>query len=69
MPTWQRAKSKLTGSLGFNARSDAVMSLAIRHPGLVYRVSRRHRPSRITWVSSGTMSFDGGTLFQTPRST
>jgi len=39
MPTWQREKSKLTGSLGFNPRNDAVMSAAIRHPGLVYRVS------------------------------
>jgi hypothetical protein len=31
MPMWQSEKSKLTGSSGFNARSDAVMSAAIRH--------------------------------------
>jgi len=33
MPTWHSEKSKRTGSTGSMARSDAVMSAAIRHPG------------------------------------
>jgi hypothetical protein len=44
------------------------MSRAIRHPGLVYVVRRRHVPTRMTCVSSGTMSWDGDTRRQTPRS-
>jgi len=44
------------------------MSRAIFHPGLVYVVSRRQRPTRMTCVSSGTTSFDAGTRVQTPRS-
>jgi len=35
IPMWQRAKSYFTGSSGSNCRSDAVMSRAIRQPGLV----------------------------------
>lgn len=35
MPTWQMAKSKRTGSPGSIARSDAVISAAMRQPGLV----------------------------------
>ena len=35
MPRWQREKSYLTGSRGSSARSDRVMSAAIRQPGLV----------------------------------
>jgi hypothetical protein len=34
MPTWQREKSKRTGSAGSIARSEAVISAAIFHPGL-----------------------------------
>ena len=37
------------------------MSCAIRQPGLVYRVRRRQRPTRITCVSSGTTSCAGET--------
>jgi hypothetical protein len=44
------------------------MSRAIGHPGLVYRVSRRQRPTRMTCVSSGTISLAGDTQGQTPRS-
>jgi hypothetical protein len=44
------------------------MSRAIFHPGLVYFVSLRQRPTRMTCVSSGTTSFDAGTRVQTPRS-
>jgi hypothetical protein len=33
MPTWQIEKSKRTGSTGSIARSDAVMSAAMRQPG------------------------------------
>jgi hypothetical protein len=33
MPTWQSEKSKRTGSTGSIARSEAVMSAAMRHPG------------------------------------
>ena len=43
-----------------------------RHPPAradVYRVSRRQRPSRMTCVSSGTISCAGDTSVQTPRST
>src|SRR4051794_41784911 len=69
MPTWQSEKSKLTGSLGFSARNDAVTSAAIRHPGLVYRVRRRHRPRRMTCVSRGTINFAAGALVHTPRTT
>jgi hypothetical protein len=68
MPTWHSAKSKRTGSSGSIARSAAVISAAIFQPGLRYPVSRRQRPSRITWVSSGTISRDGGTRDHTPRS-
>jgi hypothetical protein len=35
IPMWHSAKSYLTGSSGSSRRSDAVMSRAIRHPGLV----------------------------------
>jgi len=35
MPTWQSEKSNRTGSDGSIARSDAVISAAIRHPGEV----------------------------------
>ena len=69
MPRWQREKSYLTGSRGSSARSDRVMSAAIRQPGLVSLVSRRHRPTRMTWVSSGTISCAGRTRDQMPRST
>ena len=69
IPTWQIEKSKRTGSTGSIARSEAVMSAAMRHPGDVYRVSRRHRPSRITCVSSGTISFARGIDVHAPRST
>ena len=33
IPTWHSEKSKRTGSTGSIARSDAVISAAIRHPG------------------------------------
>jgi len=56
------------GSSGSIFASDAVMSLAIFHPGLCIFVSWRQRPTRITCVSSGTTSFDAGTRVQTPRS-
>ena len=45
------------------------MSRAIGQPGLTYRVSRRQRPTRMTWVSSGTISREGDTWDQTPIST
>ena len=35
IPRWQSEKSYLTGSSGSSRRSDAVMSRAIRQPGLV----------------------------------
>jgi hypothetical protein len=35
IPRWQSAKSYFTGSTGSSRRSEAVMSLAIGHPGLV----------------------------------
>ena len=35
MPRWQTEKSYFTGSAGSSCRSDAVMSRAMRHPGLV----------------------------------
>ena len=44
MPRWQIEKSNLTGSTGSMARSDAVMSAAMRQPGLFSLVSRRHWP-------------------------
>ena len=44
------------------------MSRAIAHPGLVYRVSPRQRPTRITCVSSGTTKSEGDTRVHTPRS-
>ena len=69
MPTWHSEKSNRTGSTGSIARNDAVISAAIRHPGEVYRVSRRQRPRRMTWVSSGTISCEGEIDRQTPRST
>jgi len=50
-------------------RSDAVISAAIRHPGVVYVVRRRQRPSRTMCVSSGTISFEGGTRVHRPKST
>jgi hypothetical protein len=34
MPRWQSAKSYFTGSSASSARSDAVMSRAMRQPGL-----------------------------------
>jgi len=33
MPTWQSEKSNRTGSAGSIARSDAVISAAMRQPG------------------------------------
>jgi hypothetical protein len=69
MPRWQSEKSNLTGSAGSIARSEAVISAAIFQPGLAYRVKRRQRPSRMTCVSSGTISFAAGTRVHTPRST
>ena len=44
------------------------MSRAIGHPGLTRRVRRRHRPTRMTCVSSGTTSLAGDTRVHTPRS-
>jgi hypothetical protein len=35
IPMWHSAKSYFTGSSGSSRRSDAVMSRAIRQPGLV----------------------------------
>ena len=35
MPRWHSEKSYFTGSIGSSARSEAVMSRAMRHPGLV----------------------------------
>ena len=35
IPTWHSEKSKRTGSAGSIARSEAVLSAAIFHPGLV----------------------------------
>jgi hypothetical protein len=35
MPRWHSAKSYFTGSTGSSRRSEAVMSAAIFHPGLV----------------------------------
>jgi hypothetical protein len=35
MPRWQSAKSYFTGSDASSARREAVMSRAMRHPGLV----------------------------------
>jgi hypothetical protein len=35
IPRWQSAKSYFTGSAGSSRRSDAVMSRAMRQPGLV----------------------------------
>ena len=69
MPTWQSEKSNRTGSAGSIARSEAVMSAAIRQPGDVYVVSRRQRPSRMTCVSSGTISLPAGIAVHAPRST
>jgi hypothetical protein len=68
MPRWQSAKSYFTGSSASSRRSDAVMSRAIGHPGLMRRVSRRHRPTRMTCVSSGTTSLAGETRVHTPKS-
>lgn len=65
---WQSEKSNLTGSTGSIRRSDAVIEAAILHPGEVYAVSPRHRPRRITCVSSGTTSRAGATRVQIPRS-
>jgi len=44
------------------------MSRAMAQPGLVYRVNRRHRLTRITCVSSGTMRLAVRTDDHTPRS-
>ena len=41
-----------------------MISSAIAQPGLVRRVSCRHRPNRITCVSSGTTSLAAGILDQ-----
>ena len=68
IPRWHNAKSYFTGSDASKRRKHAVMSSAMRHPGVEYRVRRRHRPTRITCVSSGMMSCDGATSVQTPRS-
>jgi hypothetical protein len=57
------------GSSGSSARSDAVISAAIFHPGLTRRVSRMHRPTRMTWVSSGITSLAAETRVHTPTST
>jgi len=46
-----------------------VISAAIFQPGLWYRVSRRHWPSLMTCVSSGTISREAETVVQTPMST
>jgi hypothetical protein len=35
MPTWHSEKSYRTGSFGSSARSEAVISAAIFHPGLM----------------------------------
>ena len=69
MPRWQSEKSYFTGSAGSIARSDAVISAAIRQPGLLRRVSRRQAPTRTMCVSSGTTSPAGDTRVQTPTST
>ena len=69
MPRWQIEKSNFTGSTGSIARSDAVMSAAIRQPGLLSVVNRKHCPTRITCVSSGTINWPGRTFDHTPRST
>jgi len=42
MPRWQIEKSNLMGSTGSIARNDAVMSAAMRQPGLLSRVKRKH---------------------------
>jgi hypothetical protein len=68
MPRWQIEKSYRVGSSLSIRASDAVMSLAIFQPGLCRRVSWRQRPTRMTWVSSGTTSLEGGIRVQTPRS-
>ena len=56
MLRWQSAKSYRTGSSASSARNDAVMSDAIFQPGEARRVNRRHFPTRIVCVSSGTTS-------------
>ena len=68
MPTWQSEKSNRTGSTGSTARSEPVISAAMRQPGDTYRVSPRHLPRRMTCVSSGTMSRAGERRVHTPRS-
>ncbi len=42
IPTWQSEKSYLIGSAGSSRLSELVMSCAMRQPGLVYFVRRRH---------------------------
>ena len=69
MPRWQIEKSNLIGSTGSMARSEAVMSAAIRHPGLFSVVSLRHWPTRMMCVSSGTINWPALTFFHAPRST
>jgi len=44
------------------------MSAAIFQFGEEYRVNRKQRPSRMTWVSSGMMSRDGDTSVHVPKS-
>jgi len=44
------------------------MSAAIFQFGEEYRVNRKQRPSRMTWVSSGMMSREGDTDVHVPRS-
>ena len=51
------------------SRSARVMSTAIFHPGVVRLVKRRHFPTRIVWVSSGTTSWRRGMAVHPPGST
>ena len=44
------------------------MSVAIFQPGEIRAVKRRHLPTRIVWVSSGTTSCEGLTRVQPPGS-
>ena len=69
IPRWQSEKSYLTGSSGSSAaqrRRDVARHRA--SPGSCSASAARQRPTRITWVSSGTTSADGGTRDHTPRS-
>ena len=49
-------------------RNDAVISAAIRHPAVRYVVRPRHRPTRITWTSSGMMRREADIRVHVPRS-